>query len=167
MFFGTSGVKVRGFGGKLWNPKKPRVFGFWMSGFGFCSGISFRVRVAKRSGFSPGFSGTRTHHYIIVLWWSNVDGFVHFQSVLHWIGSNNGGGGEDFSKFCDDQSTVWREESKAIIILDFKDQCPYQLGNKFPKETTLSIWKNEKYFSDLLIYQLFGYNLVKIQLTSS
>ena len=48
-----------------------------------------------------------------------------------------------------------------------KDNCPYQLGNKVPKETILNIWKNEKYFSDLLIYQLFGYNLAKIQLTSS
>ena len=45
--------------------------------------------------------------------------------------------------------------------------CPYQLGNKFPKETILNIWRNEKYFSDLLIYQLFGYNLAKIQLPSS
>ena len=34
--------------------------------------------------------------------------------------------------------------------------CSYQLGNKFPKETILNIWRNEKYFSDLLIYQLFG-----------
>ena len=43
--FGPSGVTVRGFGGKLLKPKKPQVFGFWMSGFGLCSGISFRVRV--------------------------------------------------------------------------------------------------------------------------
>ena len=45
--------------------------------------------------------------------------------------------------------------------------CPYQLGNKFPNETILNIWRNEKYFSVLLIYQLFGYNLAKIQLTLS
>ena len=32
------------------------------------------------------------------------------------------------------------------------DNCPYQLGNKFQKETILNIWRNEKYFSDLLRY---------------
>ena len=36
-------------------------------------------------------------------------------------------------------------------------------GNKCPKETILDIWRNEKYFSDLLMYQLFGYDLAKIQ----
>ena len=51
------------------------------------------------------------------------------------------------------------EKPKAFIA--------HQLGNKFPKETILNIWRSEKYFSDLLIYQLFGYNLAKIQLTSS
>ena len=54
-----------------------------------------------------------------------------------------------------------------IIIRHFIHYCPYQLGNKFPKETILNIWRNDKYFLDLLIYQLFGYNLAKIQLTSS
>ena len=49
----------------------------------------------------------------------------------------------------------------------YHDNCPYQLGNKFPKETILNIWTNEKYFSDFLIYQLFGYILAKICLTSS
>ena len=47
-------------------------------------------------------------------------------------------------------------------IVDF-GICPYQLGNKFPKETILNIWRNEKYFSVLLIYQLFGYNVGKIK----
>ena len=36
--------------------------------------------------------------------------------------------------------------------------CPYQLENKCSKETILNIWKYEKYFSVLHIYQLFGYN---------
>ena len=57
--------------------------------------------------------------------------------------------------------TIWKNYFKRL------NMCPYQLGNKFPKETILNIWRNEKYFSDLLIYQLFGYNLAKIQLTSS
>ena len=36
--------------------------------------------------------------------------------------------------------------------------CPYQLGNKCLTKTILNIWRNEKYFSILLTYQLFGYN---------
>ena len=40
------------------------------------------------------------------------------------------------------------------------------LGNKFTKETILFHWINEKYFSVLLIYQLFDYNSAKIQLAS-
>ena len=62
-----------------------------------------------------------------------------------------------------DQITItW----KNVITL-CKKKCSDQLGNKFTKETIFNIWRNEKYFSDLLIYQLFGYNLAKIQLTSS
>ena len=44
---------------------------------------------------------------------------------------------------------------------------PHQLSNKLAKETILFLWRNEKYFFSVLrIYQLFGYNLGKIQLTS-
>ena len=38
---------------------------------------------------------------------------------------------------------------------------PHQLCKKFVKETIFNIWRNEKYFSVLLIYHLFGYNLGK------
>ena len=44
-----------------------------------------------------------------------------------------------------------------------KHKWPHQLCKKFVKETIFNIWRNEKYFSVLLIYQLFGYNLGKIQ----
>ena len=56
------------------------------------------------------------------------------------------------------------EDLKAKICLTgsktrhIRHICPYQLGNKCSKETILNIWRNEKYFSILLIYQLFGYN---------
>ena len=42
--------------------------------------------------------------------------------------------------------------------------CPYKLGNKCSKETILNMWRNEKYFSDLLIYQQlqFGQNSIEI-----
>ena len=53
------------------------------------------------------------------------------------------------------------------IFLKLKHICPYQLGNKCSKQTILNILINEKYFLDLLIYQLVGFNFAKIQLTSS
>ena len=39
----------------------------------------------------------------------------------------------------------------------------HQLCKKLVKKTIFNIWRNEKYFSVLLIYQLFGYNFGKIQ----
>ena len=44
-----------------------------------------------------------------------------------------------------------------------KQNWPHQLCKKLVKETIFNIWRNEKYFSVLLIYQLFGYNFGKIQ----
>ena len=44
----------------------------------------------------------------------------------------------------------------------YLDIWPHQLCKKLVKETIFNIWRNEKYFSDLLIYQLFGYNFGKI-----
>ena len=44
--------------------------------------------------------------------------------------------------------------------------CPYQLGNKFPKETILNIWRNEKYFFRFAylsaIWLQFGENSIDI-----
>ena len=51
-----------------------------------------------------------------------------------------------------------KKELSVRIFLSFKNSCPYQLGNKCSKETILNSWRNEKYFSISLIYQLFGYN---------
>ena len=42
----------------------------------------------------------------------------------------------------------------------------HQLCKKIAKETIFNIWRNEIYFLVLLIYQLFGYYLGKIQLKS-
>ena len=38
---------------------------------------------------------------------------------------------------------------------------PHQLCKKLVKETIFNIWRNEKYFSVLLTYQLLGYNFAK------
>ena len=62
-------------------------------------------------------------------------------------------------------STVSQNINKRAI---FREQhyWPHQLCKKFAKETIFDIWRNEKYFLVLLIYQLFGYYLGKIQLKS-
>ena len=39
----------------------------------------------------------------------------------------------------------------------------HQLCKKFTNEPIFNIWRNEKYFLVLLIYQLFGYYLGKIK----
>ena len=51
-------------------------------------------------------------------------------------------------------SDVVDDQGKCCSVVQFIHTCPYQLGNKCSKETILNIWRNEKYFSILLIYQL-------------
>ena len=50
-----------------------------------------------------------------------------------------------------------------LIYSSLHNNWLHQLCKKFSKETIFNIWRNEKYFLVLLIYQLFGYNLGKIQ----
>ena len=47
--------------------------------------------------------------------------------------------------------------------IDYFSNFGKMLCKKLVKETIFNIWRNEKYFSVLLIYQLFGYNFGKIQ----
>ena len=102
---------------------------------------------------------------------TGLQGFLVFHSF-------GGGTGSGFSSlFMERLSIDFSKKSKLefaiypapqVSFWRISHNCPYQLGNKFPKETILNtIWKNDKYFLDLPIYQLFGYNLAKIQFTSS
>ena len=51
----------------------------------------------------------------------------------------------------------WEIKKKLSEISEQKKYLPpHQVNNKFAKETLLFLWRNEKYFSVLLIYQLFG-----------
>ena len=70
------------------------------------------------------------------------------------------------------QNFRYQTTNKLPKLFSFLCQCqfantliwPHQLYKKFVKETIFNIWRNDKYFSVLLIYQLFGYSLGKIQL---
>ena len=86
-------------------------------------------------------------------------------------------GGEGVKKYtCDFCGWLFYEKTKVLIksiyfhvifseayfLSQFHDIWPHQLCKKLVKETIFNIWRNEKYFSVLLIYQLFGYNFGKI-----
>ena len=67
-------------------------------------------------------------------------------------------------------SRVGFEKNYTHVIRQDQKNClmtihiwPHQLCKKMVKETIFNIWRNEKYFPVLLIYQLFGYNFGKIK----
>ena len=71
-------------------------------------------------------------------------------------------------RFIHQNRTSNPQTSPKVIIyiskkIDWYNFWPHQLCKKFAKETIFNIWRNEKYFLVSLIYQLFGYNLGKIQ----
>ena len=62
----------------------------------------------------------------------------------------------------------WKDNARELVSINFLifGFTVHQLCKKFAKETIFNIWRNEKYLLVLLIYQLFGYYLGKIQLKS-
>ena len=69
-----------------------------------------------------------------------------------------------FQNLCKESEGIVKEKKMKILTVfkfKLKDLWPHQLCNKITKETILFHWRNEKYFSILLIYHLFGYNLAK------
>ena len=79
-------------------------------------------------------------------------------SVTNQNGDPFGGLEIELGIFSWDILFYFNQKPNIINHIYFVINCPYQLGNKCSKETILNIWRNEKYFSILLIYQLYGYN---------
>ena len=121
-----------------------------------------------------------SYHHPRVFWEEGWGGGI-------WRGLGNGGGGLLNAALGSFSSVrgVWTPTPPSIsgmILTDscyrninfyflwekltYDVKCHHQLCKKFVKETIFNIWRNKKYFLVLLIYQLFGYYLGKIQLQS-